>query len=150
MTTDERLLLGYLHHHCRGAGRARTYARLREDMAAVGRAVSERAMYDLIAALVLKRRPVATTGTGAYIYQTPRDVRIGLRNLLGRVLKQLRRIRVYKATAREEMTRQRYLDLTDAETAWRDAVARVAGPPAGADALGQGQLFGALTPGARV
>jgi len=121
LSDAERMLLGYLHRYCRGVDRARTYARLRADLAVVGLYIGERAMYDLIAALVFKRRPVATTGTGAYIYQTPRDVRIGLRNLFGRVIKQLRRIRVYKATAREGLTRQRYLDLQEAEQAYLDA-----------------------------
>lgn len=118
LTDAERILLGYLHRHCRGVARARTYSRLRQDLAAVGLQVGEREMYELISSLRLKRRPVATTPAGAYVWETPRDVRLGLRNLVGRVLVQHRGIRAYKAAAREGLTQQRYLDLTDAERAY--------------------------------
>jgi len=145
LTEAERILLGYLHHHCRGAAWARTYARVREDLAAVGFEVGEREMYDLVGSLVLKRRPVATTPAGAFIYETARDVRIGLRHLVGRVIKQHRRIRAYKAAAREGLSRQAYLDLAEAERAYvaaRDGRAVKA-------AAAQGLLFGALAPGSR-
>ncbi len=121
LTDAERMLLGYLHRYCRGVDRARTYARLRADMAAVGVQIGEREMYDLVHELVRKHRPVATTAAGAYVWQTARDVRAGLRYLVGRVVKQHRRIRAYKATAREGLTQQRYLDLERAERAYVQA-----------------------------
>lgn len=121
LSDDERMLLGYLHRYCRGAGRARTYARLRADMAEIGVPIGEREMYGLVGALVLKGRPVATTPAGAYVWQSARDVRAGLRHLVGRVVKQHRRIKAYKATAREGLSGQAYLDLADAERAYVQA-----------------------------
>jgi len=125
LTDAERMLLGYLHRYCRGVDRARTYARLRADLAEVGLVVSERAMYELVRTLVLKGRPVGTRsrkhGGGAFIVQTARDARAGYRNLCRRMVAQGKRCQRFRQMAREGLTQQRYLDLERAERAYVQA-----------------------------
>ena len=116
LTDAERVLLRHLHRHCRGVDHARTYERLQEDLARECVFVTTRGMYDLIAGLVLKSRPVGTTsahGGGAFIVCDARDARIAYRNLYGRVVKMLRRCKAFKRTVREGLNRQEFLDLGD-------------------------------------
>jgi hypothetical protein len=116
LTPEERALLCHLHRYCRGARNARTYEQLQEVLALKGVHVASRGMYDLIAGLVLKSRPVGTTSglyPGAFIVCDGRDARIAYRNLYGRVFKMLKRCRAFKRTIREGLNRQEFLDLDD-------------------------------------
>ena len=114
MTRTERVLLAHLHRYCRGADHARTYARLRRDLAALGLTVGEREMYDLVSDLVTERgRPVGTCDRGAFVVVTARDARIAYRYLYGRVCRQWRRCRRFKQVVREGLNRQEYLGLAD-------------------------------------
>ena len=105
------MLLGYLYRRCRGRAWARTYARIRQDLAAIGIEVTEREMYALVEALALAGRPVGTTGKGCFVCIEPKDFRAAYRNLYGRLRTQARRCRRFKAMARERTTEQRYLGL---------------------------------------
>ncbi len=151
MADAERILLGYLHRHCRGVAGARTYARLRQDLEReTGLVVGDREMYELVQSLVLAGRPVGTissNGGGAFVIETARDARLAYRNLYGRVCRQLRRCRALKRTIRETISGQRYLDLADAGRAYESAVAENRGIKDSAGA--QGLLFGGLAPGSR-
>jgi len=149
LTDPERLLLGYLHRHCRGADHARTYARLREDLEREkGIVIGEREMYQLVQGLVLAGRPVGTIsagGGGAFIVCDARDARLAYRNLYGRVCCQLRRCRVFKRTCREGLSGQRFLDLQECGTRSAERGAKNETP-----AAGQGLLFGGLASGSRI
>jgi hypothetical protein len=122
----ERTLVAFLHRHCRGVGRARTYGRLREDLAAEGLDIGEREMYELVSSLAMKGRPVGTisaAGGGAFIVCDARDARLAYRNLYGRVVRQLRRCRRFKQTCREGLLGQEYLGLGE------DCELKPAAPP---------------------
>jgi hypothetical protein len=163
LTDAQRILVGHLHRHCGGRARARTYARLRDDLVReAGLVIGEREMYELVQGLVLAGRPVGTVsagGGGAFIVETARDARLAYRNLYGRVCRQLRRCRAFKRTIRETLSGQRYLDLVAAENAYDDARRAVEARRRlrvnevinrlGVASKQQGLLFGGLAPGSR-
>jgi len=113
---EERAFVAHLHRHCRGASGAKTYRRLRTDLAAEGVEIGTREIYRIVQGLVLKGRPVGTISTGgggAFIVCDARDARLAYRNLYGRVCRQLRRCRIFKRTCRELLHAQRYLALAE-------------------------------------
>ena len=117
----ERILMGYLWRHHRGAAFAVPYHKLRELLLPMGWRIGEREIYDIVSEIVRKGRPVGTTANGAFITMDSKDARLATRYLAGRVVRQQRRIRVFKRTMREGLTKQQYLDLADAESAYDEA-----------------------------
>jgi hypothetical protein len=151
LSTEERILLAYLHKHCRGAAYARTYGRLRQDLEAAGVKIAEREMYELVSSLALKGRPVGTVSAGsggAFIVCDARDARLAYRNLYGRVCRQFRRCKAFKRTCREVLGHQQFLDVAEKVAEAKAGVgnSRTAKAPPSDQ---QGSLFGNITRGSR-
>ena len=89
MDNLQRVLLGFLSRHCRGAAAARKIWKIAEELAVLGLPnVTERSIREALAELRLEGLPVGTTSgdpPGAFICEKPADYRLAYRNLYSRL-----------------------------------------------------------------
>ena len=125
LTGFDAAVLGYLVRFCKGAKAARSQAVIAKDLTNlhVAELVSTRTVRDSVARLSEWEETgfpmIGTSTLGCFVCVDNRDIRIGFKNLRGRMRPQGRRVSRFKRKGREFLNGQRHFDFAAAEAGIR-------------------------------